>query len=96
MTIETKAEQINRFFCFEQNLTSFSNANFKCREHARLVEDKKMRIQLNNFQTMQQGCHNGNKKMVNKLTINESNSMIEQSLTMEDIVVTIDKLVTPF
>jgi hypothetical protein len=55
-----------------------------------------MRIQLNNFQTMQQGCHNGNKKMVNKLTINESNSMIERSLTMEDIVVTIDKLVTPF
>lgn len=34
--------------------------------------------------------------MVNKLTINESNSMIEQSLTMEDIVVTIDKVVTPF
>jgi hypothetical protein len=45
---------------------------------------------------MQQGCHNGNKKMVNKLTISESNSMIEQSLTMENIVVTIDKLVTLF
>jgi len=45
---------------------------------------------------MQQGCHNGNKKMVNKLTISESNSMIEQSLTREDIMLTIDKLVIPF